>query len=155
MAMGTVSVYTVGPQKTKHIFHLTSSISRYTLLVWRFLYMSEYIIKKGVPVPSRVRGELSATIRRMSYGDCIAIPAEQHINVHTCARAVGAKVKTRSNKDGTVNVWRVDSPPAATGPGPVSKPEPATHPQSSGESSTAFWPDWDLVGRDSTKTIFD
>ena len=41
-------------------------------------------------------------------------------------------------------------PPAETRPGPVSKLEPVTHPQSSGESSTFSWPDWDLV-----KTIFD
>ena len=129
--------------------------------------MGEYVIKKGIPLPSRVTGGLSGAIRGMSYGDCIVIPEKQHIGVHACARFVGARVKTRNNKDGTVNVWRVDSPPVATGPGsvaagpgPVLKPEPtamepAACPQSSGKSSAAFWPDCDAVGRDSTKTIFD
>lgn len=124
--------------------------------------MGEYVIKKGIPLPSRVTGGLSGAIRGMSYGDCIVIPEKRHIGVHACARFVGARVKTRNNKDGTVNVWRVDSPPVAAGPGPIlkpepiaSEPEPAACPQSSGKSSAAFWPDWDLVGRDSTKTIFD
>jgi hypothetical protein len=141
-----------GSAKTKHIFHLTFSILRHILFAWRMLCMGKYIIKKGVPVPSSARGGLSATIRRMSYGDCIVIPLEQYMSVHTCARSVGAKVRTQSNKDGTVNVWRIDSPPAAeVGPGAAAtKPEPAASPQSSKESSTFSWPDWDSV-----KTIFD
>ena len=41
--------------------------------------------------------------------------------------------------------------PIATKPEPIAtKPEPAASPQSSGESSTFSWPDWDSV-----KTIFD
>ena len=114
--------------------------------------MGKYVIRKGVPVPSSARGGLSAAIRRMSYGDCITIPLEQYMSVHTCARSVGAKVRTQSNKDGTVNVWRIDSPPAAeVGPSSAAtEPEPVAQSQSSGESPTFFWPDWDSV-----KTIFD
>jgi hypothetical protein len=66
-----------------------------------------YEIRKGIPVPSK---GLVDTLRQMEYGDSIVIPAGQHLGVHTCARSVGAKVKTRSNKDGTVTVWRIDKP---------------------------------------------
>jgi hypothetical protein len=71
-----------------------------------------YQIRKDVPIAKdwTDRTGLSATIRQMEYGDSIIIPAGQRISVHTCARSVGAKVKTRSNQDGTVTVWRVDAP---------------------------------------------
>ena len=75
--------------------------------------MSDYEIRKGVPAPpvSKAKG-LSATLRKMAVGDSIVIPAAQHLGVHTCARAVGAKVRTRSNGDGTVTVWCVVPSPA-------------------------------------------
>jgi hypothetical protein len=44
----------------------------------------------------------------MECGDSIVIPLEQHASVHTCARRVGAKVKTRNTGEGAVMVWRVD-----------------------------------------------
>ena len=47
-------------------------------------------------------------------------------------------------------------PAAETAPGTVAtEPAASPQPQSSEKSSTAFWPDWDSVGRNSTKTIFD
>ena len=70
-----------------------------------------YEILKGVPLPSR--GEkygLCATLRKMDCGDCIAVSAERRMSIYSCARSVGAKVKTRSNADGTLTVWRTDSP---------------------------------------------
>lgn len=75
--------------------------------------MSEtYEIRKDLPIPeSRLRRTgLSDTIRRMECGDSITVPARQRLGVHACARSVGAKVKTRSNRDGTVTVWRIDQP---------------------------------------------
>lgn len=65
-----------------------------------------YEICKGIPV-GRTAG-LCATLRKMECGDSIVIPLEQHASVHTCARRVGAKVKTRNTGEGTVMVWRVD-----------------------------------------------
>lgn len=69
-----------------------------------------YEIRNSVPIPDgRNNGRgLSATIRRMVYGDSIVISSGQLTSVYTCARSVGAKVKTSSNKDGTLTVWRID-----------------------------------------------
>ena len=111
--------------------------------------MRDYVIRDGVPLPSAGKTTgLSATLRRMTVGQSTDVPAEQRVSVHACARSVGAKVRTRSNEDGTVTVWCVSS---STKPEPVA----SSQPQSSEKSSTTFWPDWDLVGRDLTKTIFD
>jgi hypothetical protein len=72
-----------------------------------------YEIHKGVPAPPTT---LASTIRQMECGESIDIPASKHLGVHTCARSVGARVKTRSNKNGTVTVWRIDrAVPQATG----------------------------------------
>jgi len=67
----------------------------------------QYTIRRGVPIP-RAKG-LSGAIKSMGHGDCIDIPAAQQMSVHSCARSVGARVKTRGNGDGTVTVWRTDS----------------------------------------------
>ena len=67
-----------------------------------------YEIQKGVPLPSREGKGLCATIRLMACGDSITVPSDRHLSVHTSARSVGAKVRTRSNGDGTVTVWRID-----------------------------------------------
>jgi hypothetical protein len=70
-----------------------------------------YEIRKDIPIPTPGgKDSLCAAIRRMSYGDSIVVPVEKHLGLHTSARSVGAKVKTRSNRDGTVTVWRIDSP---------------------------------------------
>ena len=55
--------------------------------------MSEiYEVRSDIPIPDRGRTSgLSATIRKMQYGDSIVIPAGQHLSVHTCARSVGAR----------------------------------------------------------------
>lgn len=81
-----------------------------------------YEIRKDVPIPSDGgKQSLCATLKKMTCGDSIIIPADQHLSVHSSARSVGAKVKTKSNKDGTVTVWRVDElknlskPTAGTG----------------------------------------
>lgn len=68
-----------------------------------------YEIRKGIPPPEK---GLVDTLRQMERGDSIVIPSNRHIGVHACAKSIGAKVKTRSNKDGTVTVWRVDDPVA-------------------------------------------
>ena len=102
-----------------------------------------YEIRKDVPMPSEGgRNGLCATIRRMSSGDSIVISAGQHLSVHTSARSVGAKVKTRSNKDGTVTVWRIDSPSdTAAGPGSAAAPNYAAVPALAGfKSSEPGWP---------------
>ena len=78
-----------------------------------------YEIRKDIPMPApEEKTGLCATIRRMAYGDSIVIAARQQMTVHTSAKSVGAKVKTRNNGDGTITVWRVD--PAA--PGSVASP---------------------------------
>jgi hypothetical protein len=46
----------------------------------------------------------------MVYGDSIVIPGSQLFSAHPCAAAVGAKVATCRNPDGTVTVWRIDKP---------------------------------------------
>ena len=89
-----------------------------------------YEIRKNVPiVDGRGKGRgLAGTIRRMVYGDAIIIPAALQISVHTCARSVGAKVRTRRNDDGNVTVWRIDhtEPPVAFPAAPTTEPmEPA------------------------------
>jgi hypothetical protein len=72
--------------------------------------VSVYEIQKGVPiVPSKKTG-LTDAIRKMVCGDSIVIPGHQISSAHPCAAAVGAKVTTRKNADGTVTVWRVDEP---------------------------------------------
>jgi hypothetical protein len=69
-----------------------------------------YEIRKDIPIPApRGKDGLCAAIRRMRCGDSIVVPVEKHLGLHTSARSVGAKVKTRSNRDGTVTVWRIDS----------------------------------------------
>jgi hypothetical protein len=62
-------------------------------------------IRKGVPVPSK---GLTDTIRKMECGDSIVIPIDRRVAAHTSARSIGAKVRTRSNHDGTLTVWRID-----------------------------------------------
>lgn len=66
-----------------------------------------YEIHKGVPVPPK---GLIDTIRKMECGDSIVIPVSRRVAAHTSARSIGARVKTRSNQDGTLTVWRIDSP---------------------------------------------
>lgn len=68
----------------------------------------EYEIRKDVPIAQSPSKGLVAALRQMDYGDSIVISVDQHLSVHSCARSVGARVKTRSNKDGTVTVWRID-----------------------------------------------
>jgi hypothetical protein len=87
-----------------------------------------YEIRTDIPIPEEGnKNGLAAAIRRMAYGNSIIIPSAQHMSVHTSARSVGAKVKTRSNKDGTITVWRID--PGARGEAPRSS-DPRPQPQS-------------------------
>jgi len=89
-----------------------------------------YEIRKDIPLPAAGgKNGLCAAIRRMTCGDSIVVPAGQHTCVHASARSVGAKVKTKSNKDGTVTVWRVDSSSAPSNPvsAASSLPRPANY----------------------------
>jgi hypothetical protein len=93
-------------------FYLTEW-NRFCMITNEIEYVQNtHQIRKDVPIPQdrSTRTGLSATIRRMEYGDSTVIPGDQQMSVHTCARSVGARVKTRSNKDGTVTVWRIDEP---------------------------------------------
>ena len=110
--------------------------------------MGEYKIRKDLPIPAgdKDRG-LSATIRAMAYGDSLVIPAKQHLGVHACARSVGAKVKTKSNDDGTVTVWRVDS---AAEPRPGAQASPRA--TASGTASVAAG---DITAADACRTSED
>lgn len=79
----------------------------------------EYEIRKDVPMPaSKGKSGLCATLRKMTCGNSITIPAEQQLSVYTCARSVGAKIKTQKEADGTVTVWRTDR---AAGPEPAAE----------------------------------
>jgi hypothetical protein len=70
-----------------------------------------YEIRTDVPVPETTRATgLSAAIRQMNCGDSIVVPANRIYSAHACARSVGAKVKTQSNRDGTATIWRIDEP---------------------------------------------
>lgn len=69
-----------------------------------------YEIRKDVPIAENSQTGLCAAIRQMKYGHSIVIPAGQRLSIHSCARSVGARVKTRSNGDGAVTVWRIDEP---------------------------------------------
>lgn len=72
--------------------------------------MSAYEIRKDVPVTQSRRTGLTEAIRNMVCGDSIVIPVNQISSAHPCATAVGARVTTRKNEDGTVTVWRIDEP---------------------------------------------
>jgi hypothetical protein len=70
---------------------------------------------KGVPIPSGPQKTgLTDTLRKMEFEDCIVVPGNLASSLHPCAGYAGVKIKTRKNKDGTINVWRIDAPvPAA------------------------------------------
>lgn len=68
-------------------------------------------------IPTLGSRGLSDAIRRMAFDDKLVIPAAMQGSVHACARSAGAKMKTRSNDDGTVTIWKIAS--ATTGPIPT------------------------------------
>src|SRR5580704_9120699 len=75
--------------------------------------MPDYEIKKDVPPsPAGRHTGLTATLRKMEYMDSIVVPADKLSSIHPCAAQAGAKVRTQKNADGTVTVWRIDSPAA-------------------------------------------
>lgn len=109
-------------------------------------------IRKGVPVPPK---GLTDTIRKMECGDSIVIPVDRRVAAHTSARSIGAKVRTRSNHDGTLTVWRVD-PGTGTGTGtahssesifdiPITKPAPVVTKPTDPRSGPP--PEWPKIAR--------
>ena len=75
--------------------------------------MSDYEVRKGVPIIQSKRTGLTEAIRALAVGDCLIIPGGQISSIHPCAANAGVKVKTHKNEDGTVTAWRVDEPRSA------------------------------------------
>jgi hypothetical protein len=66
----------------------------------------KYIIKKGIPVPTRqVRGTLADVLRKTEIGDCVDLPITS--NVYAYAKRTGKKVCCRRMKDGDTEFFRL------------------------------------------------
>jgi hypothetical protein len=73
-------------------------------------------IIKGNPIPSSSKQTgLTKTLRKMECMDSIVIPENKRSSVNSCATQAGIKIRTSSNKDGTVTVWRTDGGATSSG----------------------------------------
>lgn len=80
--------------------------------------MNTYEIESGIPTPepNSRPNSLTSVLRRMKRGESTCVTAQQRTSVHGCARRAGVKIRTSTQPDGTLRVWRIDGPEFAPPP---------------------------------------